>query len=100
LRDCYIAYQGGAGAPKLTITTEYGSISYTLDAVTGSQYTRCYRVLQPQKARWRSYRVEGCGAFRLYKRDCSVNIKAWGSTGPFTAALPFGGPSRADGARI
>lgn len=100
LRDCYIAYQGGSGAPTLTITTEYGSLSYTLDAVSPDQYVRCYRVLDPQKAKWRSYRVESCGGLRLYKKDCEVRVKAWGSTGPYVSALPFGGPSRVDGARI
>jgi hypothetical protein len=100
LRDCYIAYQGGQGAPTLTITTEYGAISYPLDPVVPDQYVRCYRVLQPQKARWRSYRVEGCGAFRLYKRDTEVRAKSWGNAGPYISAQPFGGPSRVDGARI
>ncbi|HEY6370803.1 MAG TPA: hypothetical protein VIX37_09505, partial [Candidatus Sulfotelmatobacter sp.] len=65
-RDCFIAYRGGSGTPTLYITTEYGTESYPLDPVTPDVYTRCYRVLKPQKAKWRSYRVEGCGLFRLY----------------------------------
>src|SRR5262249_27344723 len=100
LRDVYIAYMGGTGAPTLTITTEYGTQNYPLDAVSAGQYVRAYRVVQPQKAKWRSYRVESCGGFRLFKKDCEVRVKAWGSNGPFSSALPFGGPSRADGARI
>lgn len=100
-RDCYIAYMGGAGAPVLTITTEYGSMQYPLDAVTDGQYTRCYRVLAPQKAKWRSFRVEACGGMRLFLKDCEVRAKAWGDSGPFKSFQPFGDLSRTNGgARI
>lgn len=97
-RDCFIAYRGGNGTPALYITTEYGTETYPLDPVTTNQYVRCYRVLKPQKAKWRSYRVEGCGLFRLYIRDCVVRVKEWGSTGPYVSAQPFGDLSRVNGA--
>lgn len=101
LRDCYIAYMGGTGAPRLVITTEYGDLSYTLDAVTAGQYTRCYRALQPQKAKWRSFRVESCGGMRLFLKDCEVRAKAWGDSGPYKSFQPFGDLSRTNGgARI
>jgi hypothetical protein len=101
LRDCFIAYMGGTGAPVLSITTEYGTITYTLDAVTSGQYVRCYRVLQPQKSKWRSYRVESCGGLRLFIKDSVVRVKEWGSAGPYVNAQPFGDLSRANGgARI
>jgi hypothetical protein len=100
-RDCFIAYRGGSGTPTLYITTEYGTDAYPLDPVTPNQYVRCYRVLRPQKAKWRYYRVEGCGLFRLYIKDCSVRVKEWGSTGPYVSAQPFGDLSRSNGgARI
>lgn len=100
-RDCYIAYRGGNGAPTLFVTTEYGTESYKLDFVGPNQYTRCYRVLKPQKAKWRSFRVESCGLFRLYLKDCEVKVKAWGTTGPYISAQPFGDLSRTNGgARI
>jgi hypothetical protein len=100
MRDAYIAYMGGSGAPSFIITTEYSSITYPLPSVSAGQYVRAYVVLQPQKAKWRSYQVQSCGGMRLFKKDCEVRVKAWGSTGPYISALPFGGPSRADGARI
>ena len=101
LRDCYIAYMGGTGTPVLTITTEYGAISYNLDPITSGQYTRCYRVLQPQKAKWRSFRVENCGGLRLFIKDCEVRAKAWGEPGPYRSFAPFGDLSRTNGgARI
>lgn len=101
LRDCFIAYRGGSGAPTLYIQTEYGTESYLLDYVGPNVYTRCYRVLKPQKAKWRSYRVEGCGLIRLYIKDCAVRVKEWGSTGPYVSAQPFGELSRTNGgARI
>ena len=97
-RDCFIAYRGGNGTPTLYITTEYSTEAYLLDPVTPGQYVRCYRVLKPQKAKWRSYRVEGCGLFRLYIKDCAVRVKEWGSTGPYLNAQPFGDMSRVNGA--
>jgi len=100
-RDCFIAYRGGNGTPTLYITTEYGTEAYPLDPVTPNQYVRCYRVLKPQKAKWRYYRVEGCGLFRLYIKDCSVRVKEWGAMGPYITAQPFGDLSRTNGgARI
>ncbi|HEY6369854.1 MAG TPA: hypothetical protein VIX37_04700, partial [Candidatus Sulfotelmatobacter sp.] len=75
----------------------YGTESYPLDPVTPDVYTRCYRVLKPQKAKWRSYRVEGCGLFRLYIKDCVVRVKEWGSTALYVNAQPFGDLSRVNG---
>lgn len=97
-RDAFIAYRGGSGMPVLYITTEYGTEAYPLDPVVPNQYVRCYRVLKPQKAKWRSYRVEGCGLFRLYIKDSVVRVKEWGSTGPYVNAQPFGDLSRQNGA--
>ena len=97
-RDCFIAYRGGNGTPSLFITTEYGTEAYPLDPVVPNQYVRCYRVLKPQKAKWRSYRVEGCGLFRLYIKDSVVRVKEWGSPGPYVNAQPFGDQSRVNGA--
>lgn len=97
-RDCFIAYRGGNGTPVLYITTEYGTEAYPLDPVVSNQYVRSYRVLKPQKAKWRSYRVEGCGLFRLYIKDSVVRVKEWGATGPYLNAQPFGDLSRTNGA--
>lgn len=100
-RDCYIAYMGGSGTPVLTVITEYGAVQYPLDPITSNVYTRCYRVLQPQKAKWRQFRVECCGGIRLFIKDCEVRAKAWGDDGPYRSFQPFGDLSRTNGgARI
>ena len=99
-RDCWICYRGGNGTPTLYITTEFSTEAYVLDPVVLGQYTRCYRVLKPQKALWRSYRVEGCGLFRLYQKDSVIRVKQWGSTAAYIEAHPFGEVSRVSGARI
>ena len=33
-----------------------------------------------------------CPAFRLFKRDCELEIKGWGDTGTYQMVSPFGGP--------
>ena len=101
LRDCFIAYMGREGTPTLTITTEYGSMAYTLDPVTPGQFVRCYRVLSPQKSKWRRYRLDAPGVgVRLYQKDSVIRVKEWGSAGPYLNSQPFGDDSRASGARM
>jgi hypothetical protein len=114
LRDCFIAYMGGTGAnlatplaaqtifPVLTITTEYGSMQYDLDPVSANQYVRCYRVLAPQKSKWKRFKVEAPGSqgIRLYSKDTVVRVKEWGSNGPYVNLQPFGDFSRQYGARM
>ena len=102
LRDCFIAYMGGDGsAPTLYITDEYETVAYVLDPVASGQYTRCYRVLKPMKAKWHSFRLEGAGpGVRLYQKDTVFRAKEWGSAGPYVNIQPFGGASRASGARM
>jgi hypothetical protein len=99
LRDGFIAYMGNGDIPRLTITTQYGALQYPLEYSNGV-YVRLYRVLQAQKAPWRSYRVESCAGLRLFKKDCEVRAKAWGDTGTFRGFEPFGDLSRTDPARI
>jgi hypothetical protein len=97
LFDGYIAYQGGG---TLTITTEYGSLSYALPS-SGS-FARTYILLAPQKAKWRSYAITG--NLRLYAKDSEIRAKNWTDKGnypsAFTSFHPFGEMSRASGARI
>jgi hypothetical protein len=101
--DCYIAYIGTAQAPTLTITTEYGSIQYALP-VSNGVYTRAYQILQPQKAKWRTYSITCPSGVRLYLKDCEVRAKNWTDKGnypsAFTSHTPFGEISRVYGARI
>lgn len=100
LRDCFIAYMGGSGTPILSITDEYETVQYPLDPVSPGQFIRCYRVLEPMKAKWHSFRIDAPGGIRLYVKDTAVRVKEWGSTGPYVNAAPFGDQSRIAGARI
>ena len=101
LRDCFVAYRGGQGTPTLYVTDEYETVAYPLDPVVPNQYVRVYRVLRPMKAKWHSYRVEGCGLFRLYLKDSVLRIKEWGSTSTYINVQSFGELSRTNGgARI
>ncbi len=103
LFDGYIAYIGSADAPVLSITTEYGTITYTLPVSNGA-YTRAYVLFQPQKAKWRSYSITSTGGMRLFLKDCEVRVKAWTDKGNYPASFqsdhPFGDLSRTAGARI
>ena len=103
LFDCYIAYIGSADAPNFTVTTEYGSITYSLP-VSNNVYTRAYLLLNPQKSKWKSYSITSSQGIRLYLKDCEVRVKNWTDKGnypsAFTSHMPFGAESRMVGARI
>ena len=36
--------------------------------------------------------IDPCPAFRLFKRDCEMQIKGWGDVGAYQQISPFGGP--------
>lgn len=101
MRDGWIAYQSAPGAvvpETLTVTTEYGSIVYSLPVSTS--YKRYYQVFTPQKAKWRSYRVDSTLGVRMFVKDTTIRIKGWGASGEWMVVQPFGDLSRAAGARI
>lgn len=35
--------------------------------------------------------TDDCPAFRLFKQDCEMEIKGWGSSGAYQQVSPFGG---------
>lgn len=103
LFDAYIAYIGSSDAPRFTVTTDYGSITYTLP-VSNNTYTRAYLLLNPQKAKWRSYSITSTGGIRLFLKDCEVRVKNWTDKGQYPSSFqshhPFGDESRISGAKI
>lgn len=103
LFDCYIAYIGTAAAPTFTVTTDYGSLTYNLP-ISNGVYTRAYLLLNPQKAKWRSYHISCSTGLRLYLKDCEVRVKNWTDKGQYPSSFqskqPFGDESRLSGARI
>ena len=36
--------------------------------------------------------IDPCPPFRLFKRDCEMEIKGWGESGAYMRVSPFGGP--------
>jgi hypothetical protein len=67
---------------------------------SGGAYRKTYLILPPNKAKIYSYSLSSTAGFRLFKKDCEVKVKQWGSTGPYLSFNPFGGQHRNDGARI
>jgi hypothetical protein len=97
--QAFIAYIGGADAPVFTVTTEYGSVVYSLPASNGA-YVRAQIAMQPQKAKWRKYSITSTDGIRLFLRDSAVMASEWGTQSAFKSFQPFGDLSRAVGARI
>jgi hypothetical protein len=101
--DAYVAYIGTDSQPLFSITTEYSTITYPLP-VSNGVFTRAHLMLQPQKAKWRSYSVTAANGLRLFVKDTEVRVKNWSDKGvypaQFESAHPFGDESRARGASI
>lgn len=101
--DGYIAYIGSSDPPVLHIRTEYSTVDYTLP-VSNGVFTRAHLMLQPQKAKWRSFSLTSTGGIRIFLKDCEIRAKPWTDKGNYPSAFqshhPFGDESRAVGARI
>jgi hypothetical protein len=82
-----------------TITADARTINLTIPN-SGGAYRKTYLILPANKAKIYSYSLISPPGFRLFKRDCEVRVKQWNSVGPYLPFNPFGGPHRADGARI
>lgn len=99
VRDAMIAYAATA-AVTLTVTyTDGVTTLYTLPA-TADAYSRFYLPLAARKGTAVTYDLLSTEAFQLFQRDCTVRVQAWGRTGGLQTVNPFGGLSRARGARI
>ena len=83
----------------LEVITPLGVATYLIAAEAGKQ-VKLYSVLSASKTTLASYRVSAASPFALFKRDCEMRVKEWGSTGPYVSKNPFGDISRADGAKI
>lgn len=103
LFDAYIAYIGTSAAPVFRVVTQYGTDTYALP-VSNGVYTRAYLILNPRKAKWRSYSITCSTGVRLYLKDCEVRVKNWTDKGQYPSSFqsmhPFGEVSRLTGAKI
>lgn len=100
-RDCYMPIVSSADV-TLTVTARGNTLSpytYTI-ASTGSVYSRVYAVLQAMKCLAASYSLTSSAGFRVFQKDMTVNVKSWGSVGPYSPKQPLGDLSRINGARI
>lgn len=98
-RDCYISiYSPQVGTITLVLAGDFGSNSYTINVVVGQQ--KVYIPLGPNKSTLTSLSLTASFQFGVYKRDCEIRVKAWGSVEGFISKNPFGDLSRIDGARI
>lgn len=68
--------------------------------VIGGVHQKVYIVCPPHKSKITTYSLTSTIPFRLFKKDCEVRVKSWGSEGGFVIKNPFGGNSRVDGAAI
>ncbi|HEX6826509.1 MAG TPA: hypothetical protein VF077_09370, partial [Nitrospiraceae bacterium] len=98
-RDGYIAIQSNAEITFRLIYDDIFADEYTLPN-TANVYQRIYVVFRPRKATSTSYSLRSTAGFRLYKKDCAIHVKAWGTGEAYRVVNPFGGPSRVDGAAI
>lgn len=83
----------------MTVTVDGVPYSYTIPA-SGGDYEKTYVTLQAIKGKSFEFKFESSDGFRLYKRDCSVSVKAWADIAAYQSATPFGTLSRLDGANI
>lgn len=94
--DGVFAYS--ASAPQtLTVYHDANPLTYTLPS-TGGAYQRVYVRFQAAKGKSARFRVTGDTPSRIYKRDCTIRVLGWGQG--YGVQMPFGGPSRTDGAAI
>lgn len=72
---------------------------YTLPLSSGA-YVRQHVIFQTRKGLSAKFQLTSLLPFRLYMKDCSVRVQAWGVGGSYTIQRPFGGPSREVGATV
>lgn len=103
VRDVVIAHASEGDIRLRIVYDDGGTEYYTIPASGGTEpqnYRRSYVVTKGSKGRAVQYQLRsGCG-FRLFRKDCSVRVGAWGSQGSYLQAMPFGGNHRVDGAAI
>ena len=98
LRDAYISLISPADV-ILTTTIDGANHTFTVPSTAGA-HRKVYVTLKPVKGKQFVYKLTSAAAFRLFKRDCEVRVKSWGSDGPYAIVNPFGDIHRESGARI
>lgn len=98
-RDLVVGYEASATV-TFGLTYDDGTEeTYELPS-TGGVYRREYVVLRSGKGKSARFRWTSDEPFRLYKKDISLRLHAWGTAGAYAPLNPFGGPSYESGAQI
>src|SRR5947207_1788485 len=99
VRDGFFAYSDAASAITFDIIYD-GVLTATTITPASTAYARVYVIFPARKGRSVSYRWKSATPFRLYRKDTSVRVHAWGNPQGYQIASPFGGESRLVGAQI
>jgi hypothetical protein len=101
IRRGFLAYGDATADVTLLIVTDQGALPViTLPATGSGGYAKASWEPTYNKFLWARYEVRSAEPFRLFKRDCEVYVKAWGSGDAYQIVKPFGDYHRQDGARI
>lgn len=98
VHDGVMAYAATADV-SLTIWHDATPLTYTLPSTAGA-YQRVYVRFAAAKGKSVRFRFTAVEPFRLFQKDCTTRVQAWGLSGGFQQMKPFGGPHRAVGAEI
>lgn len=100
IRRGWIAVSDGTATITLRIILDGVNYDISIAAPGAGTYTKIHWEIPANKFRSVKYRVSSAAAFRLYKNDCAVLVKPWGSQGGYETVKPFGDDSWVSGARI
>lgn len=98
VHDAVLAYASTADS-TLRVYHDFAYVDYVLPSTNG-YYQRLYKIFASAKGKSVKFRWTSTAPFRVYKNDCSVRVQPWGVLGGYQTQMPFGGPSRVDGAGI
>lgn len=75
-----------------TVVTDSGTEAYKL-ASTGGVKAKRQIIMKPNKGKLFDFTFESTAGCRIFREECEVLMKQWGSEGPYAVVQPFGAPS-------
>jgi hypothetical protein len=98
-RDAWLAIQSYDNV-TLKIKDDSGTVKTYLLPTTNGAVMKLYEVLFSQKSKLAEYALTSCVPFRVFKADCEIRVREWGSGDAYAVVRPFGGKHFADGAAV
>ena len=98
-RDAWLAIQSYDNV-TLRIKDDSGTTKTYLLPSTNGAVMKLYEVLFSQKSKLAEYALTSCVPFRVFKADCEIRVREWGSGDTYAVVRPFGGKHFADGAAV